>query len=82
MPLFDYHCKACDTTFELLVRAGTVLACPHCQSGDLEKTVSRLAPAGRIEAIRLAHRRAAHAQGLFSHYSAGEQVRLLRGKRV
>ena len=24
MPLYDYHCKACDAAFELLVRSGTV----------------------------------------------------------
>lgn len=82
MPLFDYHCKACSADFELLVRASTVPTCPHCHSTELDKVVSRIAPAGKIEAIRLAHRRAAHAQGLFSHYSPGEQARLLKGKTV
>ena len=43
---------------------------------------SRLAPAGKIEAIRLSNRRAADAQGHFNHYSASERARLLKGKRV
>lgn len=82
MPLFDYHCKACDAAFELLVRSTTVPTCPHCASTDLEKAVSRIAPAGKIEAIRLSNRRAAHAQGHFNHYSPSEQARLLKGKTV
>ena len=82
MPLFDYHCSACDAEFELLVRASTVPTCPQCGSTALEKCVSRLAPAGKIEAIRLAHRRAADAAGHFNHYSPSERARLLKGKRV
>lgn len=82
MPLFDYHCKACNADFELLVRASTVPTCPHCASTELEKCVSRIAPAGKIEAIRMAHRRVAHAQGHFNHYSASDQAKLLKGKRV
>lgn len=82
MPLYDYHCKACDAEFELLVRSTTVPACPHCGSADLQRAVSRIAPAGKIEAIRVSNRRAAHAQGLFNHYSPSEQARLLKGKTV
>ncbi len=82
MPLYDYHCKACDAAFELLVRSTTVPTCPSCASTDLEKTVSRIAPAGKIEEIRRSNRRAAHAQGLFNNYSPSEQARLLKGKTV
>lgn len=83
MPLFDFHCEACKAEFERLVRGDDVPRCPACGSTELTKlVVSRLAPAGKIEAIRLANRRAAHAQGLFSHYSPGEQARLLKGKRL
>lgn len=82
MPLYDYHCKACEAGFELLVRSTTVPTCPHCGSTELDKAVSRIAPAGKIEEIRRSHRRAAHAQGLFNHYSPGEQARLLKGKSV
>ena len=82
MPIYDYHCKACAADFELLVRASTVPACPQCSSTELEKTVSRIAPAGKIEAIRLSNRRAADAQGHFNHYSPGDRARLLKGKSV
>jgi putative FmdB family regulatory protein len=78
MPLYDYHCKACDATFELLVRASTVPACPACKSTDLERAVSRIAPAGKIEAIRMSNRRAAAAQGHFSNLSPSERARLLK----
>lgn len=40
MPLFEYTCEACDQSFELLVRGGENLACPHCGSDRLEKAWS------------------------------------------
>lgn len=77
MPLYDYHCKACQSEFELLVRASTVPACPRCSSTDLERAVSRIAPAGKIEAIRASNRRAAAREGHFSHFSRAERTKLL-----
>jgi len=82
MPLFDYHCTACAADFERLVRASDTPSCPQCGSTALEKRVSPLAPAGKIEAIRLAHRRVADRQGLFSNYSPSDRARLLKGKTV
>jgi putative FmdB family regulatory protein len=82
MPLFDYHCPQCSARFELLVRASTVPTCPHCGSTALDKAVSRIAPAGKIEAIRLSNRRAADAQGHFNSYSAADRAKLLKGKSV
>jgi putative FmdB family regulatory protein len=81
MPIFDYHCQACGTRFELLVRSGQSPLCPQCQSAELEKCVSRIAPAGKIEAIRMAHRRVAAAQGHFDHYSPSDKAKLLAGKK-
>lgn len=78
MPLYDYHCKACHAEFELLVRASSVPSCPHCASTDLERAVSRIAPAGKIEAIRMSNRRAAAAQGHFSNLSHSERSKLLK----
>jgi putative FmdB family regulatory protein len=78
MPLYDYRCKACRAEFELLVRASSVPACPHCGSAGLERAVSRIAPAGRIEAIRTSNRRAAAAEGHFSHYNRAERAKLLK----
>lgn len=81
MPIYDYHCSTCGTDFEALVRAGDTPACPACHSVALEKRVSRLAPAGRIEAIRMAHRRVAAAQGHLDHYSPSDKAKLLQGKK-
>ena len=78
MPLFDYRCTACDAEFELLVRSETVPTCPHCTSTALEKAVSRIAPAGRIEGMRMAMRQRAAAEGHFSNYSKAEKAKLLK----
>jgi putative FmdB family regulatory protein len=78
MPLHDYHCTGCQADFEQLVRGGAAPACPHCGSTALQRLLSRIAPAGRIEAIRMSNRRAAARQGHFSHFSAAEQAKLLK----
>lgn len=82
MPLHDYHCPGCGHAFEFLVRSGRTPVCPQCGSTTLEKAVSRIAPAGKIEAIRLSNRRLAAAQGHFSHYSKSDQAKLLKGKNI
>jgi len=40
MPLYEYECRGCHHRFELLVRDSTVLACPSCDSHELEKQLS------------------------------------------
>ncbi len=82
MPLYDYHCTACGQDFEALVRSGSTPVCPHCASTALEKNVSRIAPAGKIEAIRMSNRRAAAAQGHFNNFSKSDQAKLLKGKNI
>lgn len=77
MPLYEYHCQACGRDFETLVRSGSTPACPQCRSTALEKIVSRIAPAGKIEAIRASNRRAAAREGHFSNFSKSEQKKLL-----
>jgi putative FmdB family regulatory protein len=79
--MFDFHCSACDHDFEALVRSGETPVCPECQSAALEKRVSRISPAGKIEGIRMAHRRVAAAQGHFDHYSPSDKAKLLQGKK-
>lgn len=81
MPIYDYNCQACGQPFEALVRSGSSPACPHCGSTALEKCLSRIAPAGKIEAIRMAHRRVAAAQGHLDHYSPSDKAKLLKGKK-
>jgi putative FmdB family regulatory protein len=43
MPIYDYRCRQCSQQFELLVLKATPIACPHCQSGDLEQLLSGFA---------------------------------------
>lgn len=40
MPIFEYHCNACETDFELLVRSGAEPACESCGSTNLQKLLS------------------------------------------
>jgi putative FmdB family regulatory protein len=40
MPIYEYRCRDCNVTFEMLVRAGTAIACPHCGSSSLDKLLS------------------------------------------
>lgn len=81
MPIHDYHCDACHAEFELLVRSSTTPACPQCGGTQLQRLVSRLAPAGKIEAIRMSNRRAADRAGLFSNFSPSERAKLLKTSR-
>jgi putative FmdB family regulatory protein len=81
MPIYDYTCQACAHPFEALVRSGSTPICPQCGSTELQKCISPIAPAGKIEAIRMAHRRVAAAQGHFDHYSASDKAKLLAGKK-
>lgn len=64
MPLFDFRCKACDKTFELLVRPSQTPSCPHCTADTLEKLVSCPAPPaqspGRVQQARAQARREGH----------------------
>jgi putative FmdB family regulatory protein len=40
MPIYEYRCRNCNATFEMLVRAGTTVICPHCGSSSLDKLLS------------------------------------------
>lgn len=48
MPIYEFHCDACDKDSEVLVRSsdwkGT--RCPHCRSVKLSKKLSVFASAG------------------------------------
>lgn len=76
MPLYDYHCAACASDFELLVRGGDIPACPNCGSTALERLVSLIAPQGHSKDIIAAGRRAAAKEGHFSNYSKTERSKL------
>ena len=40
MPIYEYACNDCHTSFEALVRSDTVPECPQCHSTALEKLLS------------------------------------------
>jgi putative FmdB family regulatory protein len=40
MPLYEYRCRACNATFETLVRGGSLVACPRCGSVSVDKLLS------------------------------------------
>ena len=41
MPIYEYACQSCDHRFEELVSSyGTLVACPQCTSGEVEKLLS------------------------------------------
>ncbi|MBC8253263.1 MAG: zinc ribbon domain-containing protein [Ardenticatenia bacterium] len=40
MPIYEYRCRDCDGTFEVLVRGGAAVTCPHCGGASLDKLFS------------------------------------------
>jgi putative FmdB family regulatory protein len=40
MPIYEYRCHDCAGSFEMLVRDGKRVACPHCGSGSVDKLIS------------------------------------------
>ncbi len=75
MPIYEYRCKDCNKTFDLLIRASTVPACPECGSGQLEKLVSLLAPHAKTADILKRARSQASSEGHFSNYRKSELKR-------
>lgn len=47
MPIYEYRCEACGQRFEKLVltidREPEALACPQCESPDVQRLISRVA---------------------------------------
>jgi len=40
MPIYEYECRSCGESFELLVLGADVPACPSCKSSELERLLS------------------------------------------
>lgn len=76
MPLYDYYCKDCNKTFELLVKSTTVPVCPACGGAQLEKQVSLTAPQGQTSGVISRARSQAAKEGHFSNYSKAERAKL------
>lgn len=77
MPIYEYHCPACDKHFELLVRSDTVPTCPQCGATQVHKCVSAPQPPGKSAGIIKRARQRAAAEGHFSHFSQSERNKLL-----
>ena len=75
MPLFDFVCKACGGSFELLVRGSNAPVCPECGSAELQKQVSLPMQPGKSAAIIDRARRQAAREGHFSNYAPSERPR-------
>lgn len=76
MPLYEYHCPACDAHFELLVRSSTVPACPQCGSTTLTKCISAPQAPGKSAGIIKRARARAAAEGHLSNFSKGERPKV------
>ncbi len=49
MPLYEYRCRTCGKTFEMLRRmqdADRDLECPECRSAEVERKLSTFATGG------------------------------------
>lgn len=77
MPLYDFHCRDCDKTTELLVRTSDTPTCPACGSSQMEKLLSLPSPPGKSKDIIRRARAAAAKEGHFSNFSAGERKKIL-----
>lgn len=43
MPIYEYECRECKTSFELLMRSDTKVACPSCESERVVRKLSLFA---------------------------------------
>jgi putative FmdB family regulatory protein len=75
MPLYDYRCRDCDKTFELLIKLSDTPVCPECAGKNLEKLVSQPATPGQTAALLAKARTQAAREGHFSHYKRSERPR-------
>jgi putative FmdB family regulatory protein len=44
MPIYNYSCQSCGTSFEELVRSDTRVRCPSCEGAKVERRLSIPAP--------------------------------------
>lgn len=75
MPLYDFHCKDCDKTIELLIKLSDTPVCSECGGTNLEKLVSKPAPPAQTPGIVAKARAQAAKEGHFSNYKPSERPR-------
>ena len=78
MPLYGFHCAECDKDSELLLRFSDVPVCPACGSGKMERSVSRVAPELKSDAIKKSWRARAQARRRSEQFQqVGTEIALL-----
>jgi putative FmdB family regulatory protein len=55
MPIYEYRCRECDSSFEELVLSTCdVVACPQCESNEVDKQLSIFSsPGDRVGKARV-----------------------------
>lgn len=48
VPIYEFTCEECGTTFEELARAGELPPCPSCGAPEPRRLLSQVAPTPRI----------------------------------
>ena len=43
MPIFEYQCKSCGSSFEAIVMGSAKAECPKCKGTELEQQLSKFA---------------------------------------
>jgi len=51
MPIYEYECRECRSSFELFMRSDTKIACPSCESTKVVRKLSMFAAHMGREAI-------------------------------
>jgi putative FmdB family regulatory protein len=75
MPLYDFHCRDCGQTSELLIKAGDTPVCPQCGGGNMEKQLAPIAPHMKTPGMIQKARAQAAKEGHFSNYKPSERPR-------
>ena len=70
MPLYDFHCAACDATSELLIRFDAQPDCPHCGSSAMTRAVSGTVAPGTSKGLIKAGRARAAREGHLSNFGS------------
>jgi len=53
MPIYEYHCEDCDSSFETLVQPGhNEIQCPSCNGVKISREMSVFASRGGISAAK------------------------------
>jgi putative FmdB family regulatory protein len=75
MPLHSYHCPKCDKEFELLIRSDDIPVCPTCGAEELQRLMTRSAPALKMGEAAKAARAQAGREGHLSNFSRYDRRR-------